>query len=153
MDPVTILEVIQMLHRRSGKKGGFSMLGIKNLFALIGLAVVVFVGAGWYLGWYKVAEQSDGQGHPQVKIQVNASQVTSDLHKAEQKVLEDLEKAKAVSTPASTSAPQPPATTNGTPSSPPPQWIQVQQPPVAPVPPPSVPQGDTWVFPPPKDLP
>lgn len=149
MDPVTILEVIQMLHRRSGKKGGLSMLGIKNLLALVGLVVVVFVGAGWYLGWYKVAEQSDGQGHPQLRIQVNASQVTSDLHKAEQKVIEDLEKAKAASTPAAPSAPQQPATSNGAPSSPPSQWTPVQQQPPAPPSPP----GDSWVIPPPKDMP
>jgi hypothetical protein len=30
---------------------------MRNLLALIGLGVVVFFGAGWYFGWYKVQRE------------------------------------------------------------------------------------------------
>jgi hypothetical protein len=110
MDPVTILEVIQLLHRGSGKKkGGLGMLGIKNLLALVGLVVVAFAVAGWYLGWYKLGEQTDASGHPQLQIQVNQGQVVKDLAKAKQEVIDDLNKTKAAVTPApGQTAPPPP---------------------------------------------
>jgi hypothetical protein len=110
MDPVTILEVIQMLHRGTGKKkGGLRMLGIKNLLALVGLVVVAFAVAGWYLGWYKVGEQADADGHPQLRIQVNSGKVVTDLKKAEHEVIDDLNKTKTAVTPApAQSAPPPP---------------------------------------------
>jgi len=153
MDPVTILEIIQMFHRGSGKKGGLGMLGIKNLLALIGLVVVVFVGVGWYLGWYKIGEQTDAQGHPQLKIQVDSSQVAKDLKKAEQEVIESLDKTKAAMTPAPG---QPPVSTPGQPNAQPaPVESQVHQqaplPPPAPLP--SQPQGGSWIFPPAKNVP
>jgi hypothetical protein len=132
MDPVTILEVIQMLHRGSGKKkGGLGMLGIKNLLALVGLVVVAFAVAGWYLGWYKVGEQADANGHPQFEIQVNSGQVAKDLNKAKQEVIDDLNKTKTAVTPASgQTAPLPPMP-----------------------PPPASPPGDSWKMPPSKNVP
>jgi hypothetical protein len=111
MDPVTVLEIIQMLHRGTSKKkkGGLRMLGIKNLLALVGLVVVAFGVAGWYLGWYKIGEQADADGHQQIRIQVNSGQVVNDLKKAEHEVVNDLNKTKSAVTPAvGQTAPQPP---------------------------------------------
>jgi hypothetical protein len=68
------------------------MFGFKNLLALIGLAVVAFVGAGYYLGWYSIGAQADSQGHQEFKIQVDASKVESDVTKGEQKVVKALQK-------------------------------------------------------------
>jgi hypothetical protein len=31
---------------------------VRNLLALVGLAVVVFVGGGWYFNWYTVKVQA-----------------------------------------------------------------------------------------------
>jgi hypothetical protein len=72
------------------------MLGFKNLLALVGLAVVAFVGAGYYLGWYSIGAQADSQGHQQFNIQVDASKVESDVSKADQKVVKALQKQGAV---------------------------------------------------------
>lgn len=44
---------------------------MKNILALIGLVVVVFAGAGWYLGWYKlesVAKSANGETNVSVKV-------------------------------------------------------------------------------------
>ena len=144
MDPVTILEIVQLLHRKSRKKGGLGMLGIKNLLALIGLVVVAFVGAGWYLGWYKIGEQADANGKPQLRIQVNSSQVVGDLKKAEKEVIDGLDKTKAAVTTTSGQAPPAP------PAPLPPIEIQVQPQmpgaPGAPLPLPPPPSG-SWKFP------
>jgi hypothetical protein len=67
------------------------MFGFKNLLALVGLAVVAFVGAGYYLGWYSIGAQADSQGHEQFNIQVDASKVKSDVSKADQKVVKALQ--------------------------------------------------------------
>jgi hypothetical protein len=67
------------------------MFGFKNLLALIGLAVVAFVGAGYYLGWYSIGAQADSQGHQELKIQVDASKVEGDISKGEQKVIKVLQ--------------------------------------------------------------
>jgi hypothetical protein len=144
MDPVTIVEIIQLLRRGSRKKGSLGMLGIKNLLALIGFVVVAFAGAGWYLGWYKIGEQTDAQGHPELKIQVDSSKVTNDLKNAEQRVFDSIDKTKAAVAPV---AGQPPVSGPGLL---PTVNIQVQEP-TNMLPAPSPPQGGSWIIPPPKE--
>jgi hypothetical protein len=56
---------------------------MKNLFALVGLLVVGFAGAGWYLGWYKFSEQTDSQGHIQLKVNVDPNKIKADGKKLE----------------------------------------------------------------------
>ena len=43
---------------------------MRNILALIGLIVVVFVGAGWYFKWYQfvVTPSLDGKQHIQVEV-------------------------------------------------------------------------------------
>jgi len=98
MDPVTILGIVQTLRRGSKAKGVLGMFGLKNLLALVGLVVVAFAGAGWYLGWYSFATQDDANGQHHIKIQVNASQVTSDLSKGKDKVIMILDREKGAIT-------------------------------------------------------
>jgi hypothetical protein len=142
MDPVTILELVQMLRRGSRKKkGGLGMLGIKNLLALVGLVVVAFVGAGWYFGWYKIGDQKDAQGHRQLSIQVDPSQVAKDLKKIEQEVVDGFDKTKAAVAPATTEpAPLPVQTYTLPPVPLPAVEIQVHQQ-TPPLPPPSPPKN------------
>jgi len=139
MDPVTILELVQMLRRGSRKKkGGLGMLGIKNLLALVGLVVVAFVGAGWYFGWYKIGDQKDAQGHRQLSIQVDPSQVAKDLKKIESEVVDSIDKTKAAVAP---TEPPPPATTYTLPAVPLPA-VEIQvHPQTPPLPPPSPPKN------------
>ena len=167
MDPVTILEIIQMLRSDKRKKGGQSMFGIKNLLALVGLVVVGFAGAGWYLGWYKVTEQVDSTGHVKANVDVNVKKIKDDAAKLEKTI----ENGNGNGTPTSGSQmpPLPLPSYNSPP--PPPQTPYPQQPapaqygllygapppmpgplpgqqPGQPPPPPSVPgQVDSWMYP------
>ncbi len=100
MDPVTVIGVVETLRRASKAKGVVGMFGMRNLLALIGLAVVAFVGAGWYLGWYNFKDQVDANGEHHVKIQVNTTQVTNDLSKGKDKLIMVLDKEKGTLTPA-----------------------------------------------------
>jgi hypothetical protein len=67
------------------------MLGFKNLLALLGLALVAFVGAGYYLGWYSIGAQADSQGHQEINFKVNATKVEADVKQAESKVVNNLQ--------------------------------------------------------------
>lgn len=56
---------------------------MRNLLALIGLAVVTFAGIGWYRGWYEV--QKD-RGTGQVEIDIDGKKIGEDLHRGSQHV-------------------------------------------------------------------
>src|SRR5262245_35675386 len=64
---------------------------MKNLLALVGLAVVGFATAGWFWGWYKIAKQTDAKGHPQLNIQVNPEQIQNDINKVKQQVIKGVD--------------------------------------------------------------
>ncbi len=64
---------------------------MRNLLALVGLAVVVFAGLGWYLGWYSFQSETTSPGHRQIKIDVNTDKISKDVHKGEQKLHDALE--------------------------------------------------------------
>jgi hypothetical protein len=54
---------------------------MRNLFALVGAALIGFVGAGWYLGWYAVEVQAtpSATGHRQVNIDIDSAKMSTDL--------------------------------------------------------------------------
>jgi hypothetical protein len=52
---------------------------VKNLLALLGLAIVLFAGLGWYLGWYHVAVTPAADGHRKVEFDVNTSKLKEDV--------------------------------------------------------------------------
>ena len=67
---------------------------MRNLLALLGAAVLTFVGLGWYLGWYTFAPAaSSTPDHPSVTIDINAKQIDADLHRGEKRVQEALDHA------------------------------------------------------------
>jgi hypothetical protein len=94
------------------------MFGFKNLLALVGLAVVGFVAAGYYLGWYNIGAQMDSQGNKKLEIQVDASKVEHDIHQGEQVVEKKLQNRTAVSG-STPQAPPAPAVTPSLPGMPP----------------------------------
>lgn len=59
---------------------------MKNLLALIGLAVVLVVGLGWYLGWYQVATEPTTDGHRKINVDLNTKKITEDVKKGEKVV-------------------------------------------------------------------
>jgi hypothetical protein len=46
---------------------------MRNLLALLGLALVLFLGVGWYMGWYKI------KTGPNVSIDIDAKKVRHDV--------------------------------------------------------------------------
>lgn len=60
---------------------------MRNLLALFGAALLTVVGAGWYLGWYKVQSQpASVPGKTSVNIDINTNKISEDLHQGEQKL-------------------------------------------------------------------
>lgn len=52
---------------------------MRNMLALLGLLVVVFVGAGWYLGWYRVESQPSGDGTQQLQVNIDSKKIGRDV--------------------------------------------------------------------------
>ncbi|HEY1186274.1 MAG TPA: hypothetical protein VGE74_01395 [Gemmata sp.] len=51
---------------------------MRNLLALVGLAVIVFGGVGWYMGWYKLNVSKSTDGNLQITTDVDTKKVNSD---------------------------------------------------------------------------
>jgi len=52
---------------------------VKNLLALLGLAIVLFAGLGWYLGWYHISVTPSADGHKKIEFDVDTKKVTGDV--------------------------------------------------------------------------
>jgi hypothetical protein len=63
---------------------------MRNILALVGLAVVLVVGLGWYLGWYHVKTEPAGPGHTHVTVDVDRDKIIKDEKAAVKKVEEIL---------------------------------------------------------------
>jgi hypothetical protein len=59
---------------------------MRNLLALIGAAVVLVAGAGWYLGWYSIGTEPGGNGHQKITVDVNTDQIKNNLKKGSEVV-------------------------------------------------------------------
>ena len=51
---------------------------MRNLLALLGAAVLVVAGLGWYLGWYKLGFTKTSDGNLRVETDVNTRKVVDD---------------------------------------------------------------------------
>jgi ribosomal protein S16 len=76
---------------------------MRNFLAFMAALVVVFLGLGWYLGWYNVLLQPSGPGHSRLEVDINKDKIGQDVQqgvkKGSEKVQELLDKNKQ--TPAS----------------------------------------------------
>ena len=59
---------------------------MRNILALVGAAVVVFGGLGWYLGWYKVATEPTADGHRHINVDLNPKKILEDGQTGAKKV-------------------------------------------------------------------
>jgi hypothetical protein len=55
---------------------------MKNILALVGLAVVLVAGAGWYFQWFSIKSEPAADGHRSFNVDVNTQKITE----AEKKV-------------------------------------------------------------------
>ena len=77
---------------------------MKNFLAFLGAAIIVFLGLGWYLGWYNVLLKPGDSGHSKLEVDINKQKIGSDVQtgvkKGSEKVQEflDTSKEKSAST-------------------------------------------------------
>lgn len=75
---------------------------MRNLLALLGLAIVVFGGLGYYLDWYKIDRSTSLTGHQQFSIDIDGKKIATDVHhgaeRGTEKVQDFLEKRKQAET-------------------------------------------------------
>src|SRR5438309_7009889 len=76
-------EMVHPSGEQSPYAGGIIM---KNILALIGAAVVLFVGLGWYLEWYKLGSEPTPDGHRKINVDVNTKKIIADEQNAVKKV-------------------------------------------------------------------
>ncbi len=57
---------------------------MRNLLALIGAVVVLFVGLGWYLGWYSFVLSPGAEGKQRLQVDVDTKKITDDAKKVGQ---------------------------------------------------------------------
>ncbi|MCX7701913.1 MAG: hypothetical protein N2039_13630 [Gemmataceae bacterium] len=67
---------------------------MRNFLAFIGATVVVFLGLGWYLGWYQVTSQSAGPGQSRLQVDINRDKISQDIKRGAEGVQEAFEKAR-----------------------------------------------------------
>jgi hypothetical protein len=73
---------------RRGESRRFLM---RNLLSLFAFAVLVFTGAGWYLGWYKVQSNPAPDGHRSYNVDINGRKIQEDLQRGKQKLQEAMD--------------------------------------------------------------
>ena len=54
---------------------------MRNLLALIGTVVVLFVGLGWYFKWYSFAVTPGTNGKQHISVEVDTNKITDDAKK------------------------------------------------------------------------
>lgn len=59
---------------------------MRNLLALIGLAVVLFVGVGYVRGWYAFSFTTGSDGKTDVNVKLDTNKVKADAHEGADKV-------------------------------------------------------------------
>jgi predicted negative regulator of RcsB-dependent stress response len=59
---------------------------VRNLLSLVGLIVVVFLGLGYYLGWYQFAISKNTNGNTNISFDVNTNKIKDDASKGASRV-------------------------------------------------------------------
>jgi hypothetical protein len=58
---------------------------MRNLLALLGAALVVFLGLGWYLDWYHITPKpASTAGHRSIEIDINSKKIGADVERGVQ---------------------------------------------------------------------
>ncbi|GIW80783.1 MAG: hypothetical protein KatS3mg105_2590 [Gemmatales bacterium] len=60
---------------------------MRNLLALMGAALLMFAGVGWYLNWYSISKAKGTDGES-LNIGINSSKIKADVHKVRERIAE-----------------------------------------------------------------
>jgi hypothetical protein len=52
---------------------------MRNLLALLGLLLVIFLAVGYYRGWYDFSTKPGTPGHTSIQIDVNTNKIGTDV--------------------------------------------------------------------------
>lgn len=83
---------------------------MRNLLALLSALILIFLGLGWYLGWYKINSTTTPEGHRQISIDLDTNRIKTDVNK-----MVDRDGSSTTPTSTGTGTP-PPKTTPATPT-------------------------------------
>ncbi len=72
---------------------------MRNMLALIGAAVVTFLGVGWYLDWFHVHPTASADGKKSYSVEINKTKIETDLHKGGTKLHGIIEKTQSETPP------------------------------------------------------
>lgn len=64
---------------------------MRGILTLIGLAVVLFAGIGWYQGWYKFKSTTNPDGTTHYELDVNKNKISNDTKNIKNKVVDILD--------------------------------------------------------------
>jgi len=64
---------------------------MRNLLALFAAVLLMFLGVGWYLGWYNVKAAPAPPGHRAVNIDVDTNKISEDVQKGKERLSDALE--------------------------------------------------------------
>lgn len=59
---------------------------MRNMLAFLAAVTLTFLGAGWYLDWFKVRSTPAPAGKRSLSIDINTTKIGEDLHRGEQKI-------------------------------------------------------------------
>lgn len=59
---------------------------MRNILALLAACVLIFLGLGWWLGWYKITSTAGTEGHRQISIDLNTNKIKEDVNKGKTKL-------------------------------------------------------------------
>jgi hypothetical protein len=65
---------------------------MRNFLAFLGAVVVVFLGAGYYLGWYKIDREASTAGHSRLQVDIDQDKIGKDVKSGADKVKNVIDK-------------------------------------------------------------
>jgi hypothetical protein len=71
---------------------------MRNFLAFVGAAIVVFLGLGWYLGWYNITPEKTDTGKTRIQVDINKDKISNDVKRGASNVEGFIEKQKAADT-------------------------------------------------------
>lgn len=64
---------------------------MRNFLAFVGASVVVVLGLGYYLGWYRVTPQKSTPGQARLQLDINQDKISEDVKYGAQKGAEKIQ--------------------------------------------------------------
>ncbi len=64
---------------------------MRNLLAFFAATLLLFLGVGWYLGWYNVKTIPAPPGHRAVNVDIHTDKISEDVRRGKEKLSDALD--------------------------------------------------------------